>query len=211
MVLTMFTTLFSVVNPLGAMPLFLALTTDNTNSERNKQALKASIYVTVILIVAFLVGDYILQFFSISIEGMRIAAGILLMASGQNLLNATYKEGRSIDDRVEAEASVKEDISFFPLALPMLSGPGSISLLIGMAAEMDSTYTQYLWVFLAIIMTSFAVFGILFLSPKLTKVLGRTGIVVMSKLMGFIVLTVGIQYIINGVLPILESVGFVLR
>ena len=143
-ILGIFTALFSVVNPLGAVPLFLSLTADNTNVLKKQQALKACIYFAVILITFLMIGTYILNFFGITIDSMKIAGGLIIIRSGYDLMGGTYKKGRAINEKVEAEAIEKEDISFSPLAMPMLAGPGSISLLISMAAE-STSYTCLLY------------------------------------------------------------------
>lgn len=204
-VIGIFSALFSVVNPLGAIPIFLSLTTDNTVKERNGQALKACIYMSVILIVFLLIGTYILNFFGITIEGMKIAGGIIIMRSGFNLLSATYRKGKAINERVEEEALEKEDISFSPLAMPMLSGPGSISLLISMGLE-AVLFAEYFNIIAGVLLLAVVTFIILRFSPLLFKLLGQGGISAMSRIMGFIVMTIGIQFMINGVMPLLAEV-----
>src|SRR5690606_27043254 len=108
-----FSALFSVVNPLGAMPVFLALTSNDSPGWRRVQLRKAAIYLACILIVFFLIGTYILNFFGISIEGLRIAGGIIISKSGFDLLRSksSYEKGRAITKRVKEEALHKDDIS----------------------------------------------------------------------------------------------------
>nr|WP_254244774.1 MarC family protein [Hymenobacter sp. BRD67] len=115
------TTLFSVVNPFGAMPMFLTLTSDDTNSERTATALRSCVYMMAILSVAFFGGQYILNFFGINIQHLRIAGGILLMRSAFDLLTPGANRDRVGPDALE-ESKQKDDISFTPLAMPMLSG-----------------------------------------------------------------------------------------
>nr|HMQ62948.1 NAAT family transporter [Flavilitoribacter sp.] len=122
--------LFSVVNPIGVVPVFLAMTPTYTKQERAKTARSTAIYFTLILIVFFVAGTYILGFFGVSLSAMRIAGGIIILLSGYSLLSGKQAEGRAYDKAVEDEALTKPDISFSPLAMPLLSGPGSISLLI---------------------------------------------------------------------------------
>jgi len=204
MIFGVFSALFSVVNPLGAIPIFLSLTHDNSNKERNQQALKACVYAACILIAFLLSGTYILNFFGITIEGMKIAGGFIIMRTGYNLLSATYRRGKAINERVEEEAVEKEDISFSPLAMPMLSGPGSISLLISMGME-TNTWVHYGYIIISILLLAGATYVILRSSPLLFKLLGQGGISAMSRIMGFIVMTIGIQFIINGVMPLLKE------
>src|SRR5690554_6723070 len=127
---TLLASLFSVVNPIGAMPVFLSLTAGDSPDERNRIARNASVYLSIILIVSFVVGSYILSFFGISVDAMRIAGGLVILLSGFDLLRGNHAKGRNIDKEVKLEASVKDDISLTPMAIPLLAGPGSISLLI---------------------------------------------------------------------------------
>ena len=129
--LATFTTLFSIVNPFGAMPVFLTLTADDRASERARTALRACIYMVAILSVAFFGGQYILNFFGINIQHLRIAGGILLMRSAFELLTPGGNRDRVGPDALE-ESKQKDDISFTPLAMPMLSGPGSMAICIGL-------------------------------------------------------------------------------
>ena len=203
-ILGIFTALFSVVNPLGAVPLFLSLTADNTNVLKKQQALKACIYFAVILITFLMIGTYILNFFGITIDSMKIAGGLIIIRSGYDLMGGTYKKGRAINEKVEAEAIEKEDISFSPLAMPMLAGPGSISLLISMAAE-STSYTTYFHIVAAILLLGMVTYLIFLFSPKLFHLLGRSGISALSRIMGFIVITIGIQFIVSGTTHIISD------
>lgn len=202
-----FSALFSVVNPLGAMPVVLALTANDSPAWREIQVRKAAIYLACILIVFFLIGTYILDFFGISIEGLRIAGGIIISKSGIDLLRSRseYSKGRAINKKVKEEALLKNDISFSPLAMPMLSGPGSISLLISLALELTVIW-DYLLVIAAVLMMALVTYLILRVSPRLVSFLGESGISAMSRMMGFIVLAIGIQFIANGAIPMLKSV-----
>jgi multiple antibiotic resistance protein len=202
-----FSALFSVVNPLGAMPVLLALTANDSPAWREVQVRKAAIYLACILIVFFLIGTYILDFFGISIEGLRIAGGIIISKSGIDLLRSKseYSKGRAINKKVKEEALLKNDISFSPLAMPMLSGPGSISLLISLALELTVIW-DYLLVIAAVLVMALVTYLILRVSPRLVSFLGESGISAMSRMMGFIVLAIGIQFVANGAIPMLKLV-----
>jgi multiple antibiotic resistance protein len=202
-----FSALFSVVNPLGAMPVYLALTQNDSPGWRRVQLRKAAIYLACILVVFFLVGTYILNFFGITIEGLRIAGGLIITKSGFDLLRSkgSYEKGRSITKKVKEEALQKTDISFSPLAMPMLSGPGSISLLISLALEI-SAFWEYAAIIGAIVAIAVVSYLILRISPKLVRFLGESGINSLSRMMGFIVLAIGIQFIANGIIPMLKEI-----
>jgi multiple antibiotic resistance protein len=198
-----FTSLFSIVNPINATPIFITITESDTNERRYQIAKKASIYMFFILTAFFLAGSYILTFFGISIPGIRIAGGIMLANSAFNMLS-TDKKGRKLSRDDVHEAIEKEDVSFTPLAMPMLSGPGSIATVITWAAETNSA-GQYAAMLSAILVVCAVSYGILRISPAAIKLLGKTGLGVMTRIMGFIVLCVAVQFIINGVIPILRG------
>ncbi|MCB9233498.1 MAG: MarC family NAAT transporter [Bacteroidia bacterium] len=205
LLLATFTALFSVVNPLGAMPVFVSMTQREDKAYSRNMAIKSSFFMALILIVFFLAGTYIIDFFGISLEGMKIAGGLIIIQSGFGLLQARHAKSRAVGKRVTEEASTREDISFSPMAMPMLSGPGSIALLIGMSGEADG-WTDYLIIISAILLVALLTLGILQVSPRLVRWMGESGISAMSRMLGFIVLTIGIQYIANGVMPLLKEV-----
>jgi multiple antibiotic resistance protein len=195
--------LFSLVNPLGAVPLFLAMTPQHTQQERKKIAINTSIYFSLILLAFFFAGTLILGFFGISLNAMRIAGGLVILSSGYSLLGGNFAESRAISKSVKEEALVKEDISFSPMAMPMLSGPGSISLLIGMFAQYPEL-PEKLIIALVIISMGLIVYFILRSAPFLQKVMGVAGLKALSRIMGFIVMAIGIQYIIGGGIELIK-------
>ncbi len=195
--------LFTVVNPFGAVPVFLAMTPSYTSHEREHTARVTSIYFALILLSFFLAGTFILAFFGISLNAMRIAGGLVIFISGLSLLNGKFAEGRAINKKVKDEALEKEDISFSPLAMPLLSGPGSISLLIGLYAENESWLDRGIIGFV-ILVTGFLVYLIMRYSPYLYKLLGQAGLKAMSRIMGFLVMAIGVQYVISGIVDLVQ-------
>lgn len=201
--LASFTSLLSIANPFAAMPVFLAMTDGDTREHRRQQALKASMYMILILGIFLVGGNYIISFFGISLEGIRIAGGLLIIKMAYSLLDPDV-QGRKLNAADHSEAYRKPDISFSPLAMPMLSGPGSIALILGLASQSTSA-TDYIAVSAAILLVSLTSFGLLIVSQKLIQILGRTGMTALTRMMGFIALTIGVQFIINGVRPIIGS------
>jgi multiple antibiotic resistance protein len=202
LLLTSFISIFSIVNPLTAMPVFLALTQNNTPAERKRQALKGCIFMTAILGVFLFGGTYIINFYGISIEGIRIAGGLMIMTWGFSLLNPK-ESGRKISKEDEEEATEKLDISFSPLAMPLLSGPGSIAAVLGLASQ-STEFGHYLSIFIAIVLVALTSYGVLRLAPKMVKYLGKTGMTALTRMMGFIALCIGVQFLINGITPLLN-------
>lgn len=192
-----FTSLFSVVNPLAAMPLFLSLTDRFDNTERVHTAQKASLYMFGILLTFLLIGTYILSFFGISLPGIRIAGGLIIMRSAYSMLNPE-KAGKKLTIEDQAAAMEKEDVSFSPLALPLLSGPGSIAVVIGFATQAGGPL-DYLVNAISILMVVSLTYGILRLAPISAKYIGQTGLNVMTRLMGFIALAISVQFILSGI------------
>jgi multiple antibiotic resistance protein len=201
--LATFSALFSVVNPFGATPLFIALTNDLDQKTRNEQALKASLYMIGILVVFFFAGTFILDFFGIRIEDIRIAGGILIVRSAFQLLNPGSYKGKPIAKEVEQEGMEKNDISFTPMAMPMLSGPGSIAVIIGMFNKARGI-SEYFYMIMAIILVASLSYLILRSAQRLNKFLGKGGMAALSRMMGFIILSIGISMILNGVLPLVD-------
>ncbi|PSR15310.1 MAG: stress protection protein MarC [Bacteroidetes bacterium] len=196
--------LFAVVNPLGAVPVFLALTGEYESAERTRVARSSSMYFVAILLTFFLAGNVILSFFGISLNALRIAGGLIILHSGYGLLKGQSAGSRSINKAVKDEAHAKDDISFTPLAMPLLSGPGSISLLIGLFAENNDWIRRGVIVF-TIFAMGLVVFLIFRSAPYLFRVLGVSGLKALSRIMGFLVMSIGIQYIIAGLVNLVQS------
>jgi multiple antibiotic resistance protein len=195
--------LLSLINPLGAIPVYLSLTANHSKDWIKKQLLKTTLNVLVICLMSYLIGNYVLSFFGISINALKIAGGIIIARSGFQLLNAKHK--RDVGKKIQEEAVNKDDISFTPLAMPLLSGPGSISFLINLSFQTSDTYNSIFLVIISICLASITIFIILFLAPKILSYMGQAGLKAMSKIMGFIVLSIGIQLIITSILSIFAN------
>ncbi|MEQ8707205.1 MAG: MarC family NAAT transporter [Phaeodactylibacter sp.] len=201
--LAVLASLFSMVNPLGAIPVFLAMTPHYTSQERTQTALHTSLYFTMILLAFFLAGSLILSFFGISINAMRIAGGLVILLSGYSLMSGKFAEGRAVDKKVKQEALTKDDISFSPMAMPLLSGPGSISYLISIQAE-HTDWEPRLLISAVVVTMGAIVYAVLRYSPYLQKLLGVAGLNALSRIMGFLVMAIGIQNIITGIVELVK-------
>ncbi len=197
--------LFSVLNPIGTVPIFVGLTQDYTQKERSKVSLLTALNVFIILIISFFVGQYVLEFFGITITALRIAGGIIIASSGFSLLNGKFSKNRGIDKKVEEDIQMRNSIALTPLAMPMLAGPGSISLLIAFYQEHNST-NEIIISTLAIMTVAVLIFLILRSAHYLAKILGQSGIVAISRIIGFLTIAIGIQYIISSVLSIIRGI-----
>ena len=200
----LFAALFSVINPIGTVPIFVGLTMDDDEKERSRISLWTAINVFLILIISFFFGEYVLTFFGISIEALRIAGGIIIATSGFSLLTGNFKKKRGVNKKVENDAQRRNDIALTPLAIPMLAGPGSISLLIAFYHEHDNLTDILVSVF-AILAVAVAIFIVLRSAHYLAKILGASGIVAISRIVGFIVIAIGVQYIISSIITIVQA------
>ncbi len=201
--ITSFVSLFALINPLGALPVFISLTENHEPTWRDSQIVKTCVYIVIICLCSYLAGSYILSFFGISISALKIAGGIMISRSGFLLLNAKHK--KDVKGKVMEESLEKEDISFSPLAMPLLAGPGSISLLINMSIE-HPVVQNGLVILLAILAVTACIYIIFSLAPRVIKRVGEAGLKSLSKIMGFLVLSIGIEMISSSILTMLKSV-----
>lgn len=201
----LFAALFSVLNPIGTVPIFVGLTEGYTKKEISKTSLWTALNVFIILMIAFFIGQYVLTFFGITITALRIAGGILITNSGFALLNGKFSKNKGINKKVEEEAQERSDIALTPLAMPMLAGPGSMSLLIAFYQEHNST-SEIISSCLAILVIAVVIFIILRSAYYLARILGSSGIVAISRIVGFLTIAIGIQYIISAILSIIRGI-----
>ncbi|MFN4197585.1 MAG: MarC family NAAT transporter [Flavobacterium sp.] len=200
-----FAALFSVLNPLGAVPIFVGLTQEYTKKERSRVALWTAINVFLILVISFFVGEFVLKFFGITIDALRIAGGMIIVSSGFSLLTGKFTRTRGVTKDVESDAQSRNDIALTPLAIPMLAGPGSISLLIALYQDYSQTGEQ-IFTCIAILAVAIVIFFVLRSAHYLSRILGASGIVAISRIIGFIVIAIGVQYISSSVVNILKQI-----
>lgn len=200
----LFAALFSVLNPIGTVPIFVGLTHDDSEIERSRISLWTAINVFIILIVSFFIGQYVLTFFGISIDALRIAGGLVILNSGFSLLSGKISKKRGINKKVENDAQKRNDIALTPLAIPMLAGPGSISLLIAFYQE-HHEMNEIIISSIAILAIAITIYIILKSAHYLARILGASGIVAISRIVGFIVIAIGIQYIVSSIINIVKG------
>ncbi|MBU6340358.1 MAG: MarC family protein [Bacteroidetes bacterium] len=198
--------LFSIVDPPGAIPVYVALTSDRPLAVRNRIALYTSFYFLLILICFFLAGNYILGFFGLTIHALRIAGGMTLLISGFGLMSGSFAKRRGYDEEVEKNAHDRTDIAFSPMAMPMLSGPGSISYLITLYNQ-HADWGERGVILLAILALGVLVWSCLRLAPLLFRVFGPGGLNAIARIMGFIVIAIGVQFIVNGLVHLVQEMG----
>lgn len=192
--------LLPLINPLAAAPTFLAITERDTPERRNQQLRMACIYMIAILVSFLIGGTFIMGFFGISIPGLRIAGGLLVAGIGSGMLVSPPRDPAQQTRETEA-ARAKRDIAFSPLAMPMLSGPGAIAVTLGFTS-LATDWTDYAAIILGILVVAGIIYSTLRVSGRIVQVIGITGMNALTKVMGFLILCIGIQFVVNGVLGI---------
>jgi multiple antibiotic resistance protein len=194
-----FTSLFTLINPLGTMPVFMAMTSELTIDQRNKTAKKASVVALFTIIAFALTGQLLFNFFGISVNSFRVVGGVIFFIMGMDMLQARLSQVKIKDNEVKSYIS---DISITPLAIPMICGPGAITSVIVLMEDANSLPKQ-IALFASIILIIWLTYIILYSSSKLIKLLGQTGINVMMRIMGLIVMVIAVEFFFSGLKPII--------
>jgi len=195
--LQMAAALFTILDPLAVIPLFLIFTNGQSDEERAKIIRRTVIAVAVILVIAALAGNFVLSFFGIDIHSFKIAGGILLLIIALNMLQAKGSLIKTTADE-NSEAIDKEDVSVVPMAMPLLAGPGAISTVIVFSSSMGSVGEKLglIGIIIAVVST---VWPILLLSRWIGEKVGQTGINIAIRIMGLILASVAVKFIMEGV------------
>jgi multiple antibiotic resistance protein len=192
-----FGSLFSIVDPFAAVPAFLAMVGDQPQKQQKRIALRASITCFTVLVAFAVAGTFIFKFFGITIAAFKIAGGILLFGVALEMMRAEKSKTRETKEE-QLEAETKDDVGLIPLGLPLLAGPGAIAavmVLVGQAKDMMHRGG----VFVAIALVSLMAVLILRSATAMTRVLGKTGMNVIGRIMGLILAAVAIQFLIDGI------------
>jgi multiple antibiotic resistance protein len=195
-VLLAFLAILPVVNPFSKPPIFLSITEGWTLAERRQEAFKASLYAFIILFVSLVAGTFVLEFFSISLPALQVAGGLLIARTGFQMLNPQKEHHQTPAE--EHDAKQREDVSFVPLAMPLLSGPGSMAVMINLATEVKF-WAEWLIFIAAAGAVCIISFFVLAESVWFARFLGVNGMNALSKLMGFLLLALAIQFMLNGI------------
>lgn len=201
----LFIALLALVNPLGAVPIFISLTQTMNRVERRKTIVTASISVAVVIAVSGVLGQQIIDFFGISIGSLQVGGGLIILLTALNMLNAKAGGSRSTPEE-ETEAETKPNIGVVPLAIPFLTGPGAISTVIVYAHDMAGWH-QYLGLFLAALAMAALVLLALSMAGRIARLLGQTGINVATRLMGLILSALAVEIIANGLIRLLPALA----
>lgn len=194
-----FSALFPLINPIGGVPAFSGLTANDTPEYRKSQAKKTAINVFLILIVFLLIGKLLLELFGISMGVLEIAGGLIVANTGWSMVNSKSDDDKSSNAKVE-----NMDISFMPMAMPILSGPGAIGAVIGMSSGAKHAQ-DYIGFVIGIFLIGLVTYLFLVLSIPLMKKLGSKGINVLTRMMGFFILAIAVNLVYKGVLDLIKG------
>ena len=202
-ILLSFSSLFTLLNPIGTAPIVLSLT-ESLNPEEYNKVIKKSVCVACLILLLFaIMGKIIFTFYGITVYAFKIAGGILFLRIGINMLEAKVSRTKSTPKESE-EASGNDDIALTPIGIPLIAGPGAITSVMILAAQAIS-FDQKVIFYLNIIITLLITFIILKLGKKLTRKLGTAGLRVIERIMGMILMVVAIQFIIDGLNTVITN------
>jgi len=193
-----FTSLFVIVDPVGLIPAFLAMTQKNTSQERVRMARLASFITFGILILSFFFGQWLLKAFGITLPAFEIAGGIVLLLVALDMLQARRTALKETQEE-KAEGVTKDDVAVTPMAIPMLAGPGAITAVILLANKAETT-TQHVILAGNIFLVSALTLLILGIVAIRSKILSVIALKIMGRLMGLILAAIAVQFILNGIL-----------
>jgi len=197
-------TLLVVVDPVGLVPTFLAVTEDLPRPARRSVAVRSSIIAGAILIGTALVGDWLLRTLSISLPAFRIAGGLLLFSIASEMVFGVRlrRESREAEEAVEEHV---RNIAAFPLAIPLLAGPGAITATVLLAGRANGNLTLIAILIGVVVLVAASCFVAFLFAERIGRAIGRTGNIVLSRLLGVLLAALAVQYVVDGVRTVLSG------
>jgi len=199
--ITAFVSLFVTLDAVGNIPVFLSITPHNSEAERAAMVTRASLAVFAVLVLFAAFGNFIFKFFGVTIEAFRIVAGLLLLKIAFDMMEARPARVRHTPEE-DAEGAKREDVAIIPLAIPLLSGPGTISSVIaltGQAAKFPKVLPAFALLLLAIALNALIAFIALRSATPITRLLKETGMRIFTRVMGLILAAIAVQFVLTGV------------
>ncbi|MEW9900135.1 YchE family NAAT transporter [Chitinivorax sp. PXF-14] len=200
-----FISLLVLINPIGAIPLFISLTQNQSAAQRKRTIRTASIAVALVIVISAFTGEWVIKLFGISMASFRTAGGILLLLLAISMLNAQLTPARQTQEESD-EAGSKESVAVVPLAIPLLTGPGSISTVI-IIADSIKHWWQYSYLVAAGLVIGAITYVALSLAGPISRMVGRTGINISTRIMGLLLAAVGIEFITSGLATLLPGLA----
>lgn len=201
-----FVTLLVIIDPFMIVPVFIGLTRNDSSLKRERIARKTCVIAMILLVFFALAGDYLLDVMGISEPAFRIAGGFLLLLAGVEMVMAKSTGSRTPTNAEEKEAIDRDDISVFPLAIPLIAGPGSMTSIVVLMREAEHRgATVEMGVILIAIFVLFLTYIAMRMAERLMKLLGVTGMNVLTRVFGVIVAALATQYIVHGVTAVVKG------
>lgn len=201
--LQVLTGILAIVNPLGAIPVFLSLLGDEDERERRSAARTTAITVALVLLGAMVCGQAVLRLFGIRMASFQAGGGILIVLIAISMLHARPSRAKHTEEEA-AEAAERTAVAVTPLGVPLLAGPGSIGTVI-LFAHQARAWADSLLLALSIVLVAAAVWGALRLASPIARLLGQTGINIATRLMGLLLVAVGVEFIARGLLGLFPA------
>lgn len=189
---------FFIMDPLGLLPIFVAITANDTPEKRQRTARRASLIAFGLMTFFTIFGSFVFKLFGISMSALKVAGGILLLITALDMLRALPSRTRSSPEETH-ESETKEDVAVVPLAMPLLAGPGSIATAMVLAAR-GPHWTYSIPVVVAIAITCLITYLLLRAATRLNKLLGTTGIAMLERVMGLLLASIAIQFVADGII-----------
>ena len=206
--LKFFIGLVAILNPIGAIPVFINLTAQQSKTERAETAMIAGFSVGLVLLVSLVAGEFILRMFGISVASFRVGGGILILLMAISMMSATMSPARQTPEEAR-DAVLKESVAVVPLAIPLVAGPGAISTMI-LYANRSPGALHDIVLGIGAMLVAGVVWLMFRLAEPLAARLGRTGINVVTRIMGLIMAAIGVEFMANGLkqlFPVLAGAG----
>lgn len=197
-----FTSFFTLINPIGTMPIFMTMTATLDNEHRVRTAKKASFVAFLTIIIFAFSGQLLFNFFGISVHSFRVVGGVIFFLVGMDMLQARLSQVKITDSEVKAYVN---DISITPLAIPMICGPGALTNAIVMMQDAETIEKKAVLIGV-ISLVMLLTYIVLYSSSRITNLLGDTGNKVMMRLMGLIVMVIAVEFFFSGLKPIIIEI-----
>ncbi len=194
-----FTTLFATIGPLDVAAMFAVLTAEDTAQMRLRTALRSTLVAAIVLLLFALLGEVILRSLGISLAALRIGGGILLLLIGIEMAFAISSGATSTTEEETKEAATRQDIAIFPLATPLIAGPGAMGAIILLMAGTDGVFLLQLAVISTLLLMLLLTLASMLLATHIYRVLGVTGMHVISRVMGVLLSALAVQFILDGI------------
>ena len=200
-----FSAIFFVIDPLGLVPIYVAITSRDPPDKRRRMAMRATLVAFGLLSFFAVFGSVLFKLFGVTLSAFKIAGGILLLITSIDMLRAQPSRTRHSPEEKE-EGDAKDDVAIVPLAMPLLAGPGSIATVMVMSAR-GGNWLHLIPVVGSIAITCGVAYALLRIAERIQKLLGHTGIAVLERVMGLLLAAIAVQFMSDGVLEVIRGTG----